>query len=120
MSGIRKQVLAILALSALLLTAALVPGAQSAPFLDQGYAGAVTVSGKIAPGNGPVSIYDNSNTPRTQLGLSQSVDKDGNFAATVNPALIIGHKIVAVDAKGATSREMVVASQPSGPAGPVD
>jgi len=118
MVDVRKSLVASLVLAALLLSAALVLGAQSAPLLDQGYAGAVIVSGKVAPGNGSVSIYDNSTTPRTELGLSQSIDQDGNFAATVKPALILGHKIVAVDEKGATSAEMVVASRPSSPAGP--
>ena len=115
---IQPRVVAIIALAALLLNAALVLGAQSGPVLDQSYAGAVTVSGKVAPGNGSVSIYDISNTPRTELGVSQSVDKDGNFAATVNPALISGHRIVVVDGKGATSEAMVVRSRPDGPAGP--
>ena len=118
MTDRQPRVLAFLALAALLLTATLVLGAQSKPVLDQGYAGAVTVSGKVATGNGSVSIYDISNTPRTELGESQSVDKDGNFAVTIKPALISGHKIVAVDEKGATSEEMVVAPRPSGPAGP--
>jgi hypothetical protein len=107
-----------LAIAALFLIATLIVDAQAAPVLDQGYVGAVTVSGRVAPGNGSVSIYDISNTPRTELGVSQSVDKDGNFAVTVKPALISGHKIVVVDEKGATSEEMVVATRPSGPAGP--
>lgn len=107
-----------LALAALLLTPTLVLGAQSDPGLDQAYAGAVIVSGKVAPGNNSVSIYDVSNTPRIELGVSESVDKDGNFAVSIKPALISGHKIVAVDAKGAISEEMVVVSRPSGPAGP--
>jgi hypothetical protein len=102
----------------LLLTSTLVLSAQSPPVLDHGYTGAVTVSGKVAPGDGSVSIYDISNNPRTELGVSQSVDKDGNFAVTVNPALVSGHRIVVVDAKGATSEAMVVRSRPDGPAGP--
>src|ERR1043166_1177853 len=102
MEDIQKGIPASLALAALLLTATLVLAAQSTPVLDQGYAGAVTVSGKVAPGNEPVSIYDISYTPRTELGVSRSVDKDGNFAATVNPALISGHRIVVVDAEGVT------------------
>ena len=76
------------------------------------------MSGKVAPGNGSVSIYDISNDPRTELGVSQSVDKDGNFAATVNPALVSCHRIVVVDAKGATSAAMVVRSRLDGPARP--
>jgi hypothetical protein len=118
MIEVRKSIVSSLALVALLLSAGLVLGAQSKLVLDQGYAGAVTVSGKVAPGNGSVSIYDVSNTPRTELGVSESVDKNGNFAVTVKPALISGHKIVAEDAKGAISEEMVVISRPSGPAGP--
>lgn len=114
----QQRILTALAVAALILTGTLVLGAQSAPVLDQGYAGAVTVSGRVAPGNGSVSIYDVSDTPRIELGVSESVDKDGNFAATVNPALVAGHRIVVVDAQGATSEAMVVLPRPIGPAGP--
>ena len=92
--------------------------AQSLPVLSPAFTGAATVSGKVAPGAGPVTIYDLSYPAKTQLGSSQSVDGSGNFAVSVKPPLIVGHQIVAVDATGSTSVPVVVAKPPAGPAGP--
>ena len=92
--------------------------AQSPPVLSQPYAGAVIVSGTVAPGRSPVSIYDNSYPVQTKLGMSQSVDGSGNFAVSIKVPLILGHQIVAVDGSGASSAPMVVAPLPQGPAGP--
>jgi hypothetical protein len=92
--------------------------AQSLPSLGPCYAGAVVLSGKIAPGAGPVAIYDLSYPAQTKLGSSQSVDANGNFAVSVKPPLILGHHIVAVDANGVTSVPTVVTNQPANPAGP--
>src|SRR5262245_40051362 len=100
----KKNLIVSFTLAALSVLAPVVLGRQlNPPVLDQAYAGAVTVSGKITPGDGPVSIYDVSTAPRIALGVSESIDKDGNFAVAVKPALISSHKIVAVDAKGNTS-----------------
>ena len=87
--------------------------AQSAPTLDQPYIGAVMVSGKATPGQAPVVIYDTTNSTRSALGSSQSVDKMGNFAAMLNAPLIAGHSLVVVDRSGATSAVMVVTKRPS-------
>jgi len=89
--------------------------AQNAPVLDQGYAGAAMVSGKVSPGQGTVTIYDTSNQARIFLGTSQSIDSSGKFAVAINSPLILGHSIVVVDQNGATSPAMVVAARPSSP-----
>ena len=118
MEGIQKRNARFLVLVAFSLVMTLILVAQSTPVLNQGYAGAVAVSGKVIPGNGPVSIYDISYPARTKLGTSQSVDGSGNFAATVKPPLVLNHQIVAVDVNGATSQPMVVAAPPSSPSRP--
>jgi hypothetical protein len=89
--------------------------AQSEPLLDQTYAGSTMVSGKVAPGQTSLTIYDISYKERVALGTSRSIDKNGNFAVSVSPRLILGHSIVAVDQSGATSQEMVIAVPPSSP-----
>ncbi len=118
METIERSFIISLALAALFLTATPVLVAQSTPVLNQGYADAVTVSGTVAPGQGPVMIYDLSYPAQTRLGESQSVDEHGNFAVTVKPPLILNHQIVAVDGNGATSPAMTVAAPPKSPAGP--
>jgi len=89
--------------------------AQDTPVLDQGYAGATMVSGKVSPRQTPLTIYDTSYPSRKALGTSQSIDGRGNFAASINPPLILGHHIVVVDSTGTTSPAMVVAARPSSP-----
>ncbi len=113
-----KKILKLLVLAVILPAATLFLLAQNAPVLDQGYAGAAMVSGKVTPGQGPVTIYDTSYPARTKLGTSQSIDGKGNFAAAVQPSLILGHQIVAVDGTGASSPAMVVAARPSSPTRP--
>lgn len=107
-----------LALTALLILLALFLYADATPVLNQGYVGAVTVAGTVAPGNGPVSIFDLSYPTRTQIGASNSIDANGNFAAAVNPPLILNHNLIAVDAHGVASQVMIVATRPSSPVGP--
>src|SRR2546425_3562438 len=116
MKDIKRKFVAPLALAVLSSIATLVLVAQSAPALDQGYTGAVTVSGRVAPGSGPVTIYDISYPVQTKLGISQAIDRDGNFAASIKPPLILGHQIVAVDTNGTTSDAMIVADLPDSPA----
>lgn len=118
MGRIGKELFRFSAVMSLLICAAEVLYANSAPNLNQAYVGAVIVSGSIAPRSGPVTIFDLSFPARTQIGVSNSIDTNGNFAASVNPPLIANHQIVAVDANGATSQVMVVAARPSSPAGP--
>jgi len=103
-------------LLAALFTLVLALFAQSLPSLGACYAGAVALSGKIAPGAGPVAIYDISYPAKTKLGESQSVDAQGNFAVSIKPPLVAGHQIVVVDAKGATSVPTVVTKRPANPA----
>jgi hypothetical protein len=104
----RQGLHSLLALAVMCTAAALLVFAQGTPQLDQGYAGAAMVSGRASPGQAPVTIYDTSSATRTILGSSQSIDGAGNFAASVNPPLILGHRIVVVDHSGATSPAMVV------------
>lgn len=118
MGRIRKEFFRCVVFLGLLVFTALVLSADSTPILDQGYDGAVAVSGRIAPGSGPVSIFDLSYPARTQLGTSSSIDANGNFAANVNPPLIANHQIVAVDANGSTSQAMIVSARPSSPVRP--
>jgi hypothetical protein len=120
MKVVRLGTVALPALAAFLVLAAPILIARAGPVLDQGYAGTVTVSGNGASTNGPVTIYDISYPASVKLGESQSIDAYGNFAVTVEPSLILGHRIVAVDASGARSAAMDVVAPPSGPAGPGD
>ena len=89
--------------------------APNAPALNQGFAGDRTVSGRAAPGSGPIKVYDVSTTPRTEVGQGEtSMDSTGNFAVSVDPPLVLGHRIVAVDKQGRSSAPMIVAD--TGPA----
>jgi hypothetical protein len=115
MSKIRVGSTAVLLLAVIGFAACTVLMAQSAPILNPCNAGAVVVLGSITPGGGPVSIYDLSYPARTKLGTSKSIDARGNFAASVKPPLVVGHQIVAVDAKGASSNMVVVAPRPANP-----
>lgn len=90
--------------------------AQGVPFLSPAYAGSVTVSGKIAPGAGPVTIFDLSYPAKTEIGTGSSVDGAGNFAVSVKPALIEGHLLVVVDAHGNSSTPAAVVKAPPSPA----
>ncbi len=86
--------------------------AQAPPVLDPAFAGSVTVSGHVTPGAGPVTIYDISYPTQTKLGGSAWIDKRGAFAATVKPALILGHRIVAVQGKGSPGPVLVITAPP--------
>jgi hypothetical protein len=111
----RKQMVkALLSLVVLVATTSLVDG-QSTPLLDQGYAGMAMVSGKVSPGQESVTVYDTSYSARMVLGRSKSMDGSGNFAASINPPLVLGHHIVVVDQSGASSPAMTVAPRPSSP-----
>jgi hypothetical protein len=92
--------------------------AQSAPILSPCNAGSVVVLGIVTPSGGPVSIYDLSYPAKTKLGTSKSIDAKGNFAASVKPPLVAGHRIVAVDSKGVNSNIVVVAPRPASPSIP--
>lgn len=118
MEAMYKLWVIVLALAACVLTITQVLVAQSTAIVHQGYAGAAIVAGKVAPGRQQVTIYDLSYPARTKLGVSESVDKQGNFAVTVKPPLLINHRIIAVDENGATSPAMTVAAPPRSPAGP--
>jgi hypothetical protein len=113
----RGRFVASLAFVVLVFAAAQVLFAQAVPLLDPAYAGSVTVSGHVNPSGGPVIIYDISYPTQTKLGGSGSIDRRGNFAVTVKPALILGHRIVAVQGKGSTGPAMLVTAPPLSPTG---
>jgi hypothetical protein len=92
--------------------------AQTLPTLAPANAGAATVSGRVAAGAAPVSIYDLSYPTKTMLGSGGSVDGNGNFAVSVKPVLIAGHQIVVVDGHGNTSLPVTVSAPTAGPKGP--
>ena len=92
--------------------------AQSPPHLNPVFSGAVTITGRVGHGVQEVAIYDLSFPVETKLGTSKSIDRYGNFAAMVKPALVKGHQIVAIDENGARSNVVIVGALPAGPAGP--
>src|SRR5262245_54594297 len=107
------------AIGTLLILAALILTAQTTvPVLEPAFKGSGSVTGRAAVSSGPIEVYDVTYTPRTLLGKSNSMDRDGNFAVAVNPELILDHKIVAVDRSGRTSTEVTVVAPPAAPAGP--
>jgi hypothetical protein len=76
------------------------------------------VSGKASPGSGPITIYDASFPAKTQIGKATAVADDGTFSSSVDPPLVKGHQIIAVDQNGNASAQVTViaASQRPGPA----
>jgi hypothetical protein len=80
----------------------------AAPVLNQCTAGDRTVSGRAAPGSGPLRIYDISKATRTLIGDQTTMDSDGNFAVPVSSPLVRGHQIIAVDKNDRASEPMSV------------
>jgi hypothetical protein len=75
------------------------------------------VWGTASPDSGPIMIYDISLPEKTQIGTAKAVASDGAFSSSVNPPLVKGHQIVAVDQNGQTSSPVTVveASKRPGP-----
>jgi hypothetical protein len=88
--------------------------AQSDPVIDSGYANEFTVDGMADPASGSITVFDLSYEARTALGRGV-VGRDGKFAVVVNPALIAGHQLVAVDKFGRASGVFTVAHPRAGP-----
>jgi hypothetical protein len=88
--------------------------AQSNPVIDSGYANEVTVDGIADPASGSITVFDLSYEARTALGRGE-VGRDGRFAVVVNPALIAGHLLIAVDKFGRVSAVFAVANPRAGP-----
>jgi hypothetical protein len=87
----------------------------SAPSLNQGAANDRVVSGRAAPGSDPLKIYDITHSTRIPISQGQTtMDSEGNFAVSVDPPLVAGHRIVAVDKHGRSSAPITV--QESDPA----
>lgn len=112
MQDIRGRLVVSLALATLVFSATQILYAQAVPLLDPAYAGSVAISGHVNPGGGPVTVYDISYPARTKLGGSASIDKRGNFAVTVKPALILGHRIIAVQGKNSAGQAMLITAPP--------
>src|SRR5438552_6200585 len=88
--------------------------AQTAPAITSAYDKEVAVDGRADSGTGPIAVIDISYDAETRLG-SGDLSSDGTFAVYVNPALIQGHQLVAVDKNGQRSEVFVVAPSRSGP-----
>ena len=107
----RRRIVLVATAAAVFVAIAMVCLAQApaAPVLNQGTAGDRTVAGQAAPGSDPIQIYDTSYPTRTPIGQGKtSMDSEGNFAVSVDPPLVLGHKIVAVDKHGRSSAPMTV------------
>jgi len=107
----RKRILFIIAAVTLVagITVMLLAQPQTMPVLNQGTHGDQTVSGRVAPDSGPLKIFDISYSTRTSIGHGKtSIDSAGNFAVSVKPPLVGGHKIIVEDNHGHTSAPMTV------------
>jgi len=114
--NMRRQFRMLLVSTGFLVAITLQLFAQATPVLDQGYAGSLMVSGRASPDRIPLTIYDASHQRRTALGVSKSIDREGNFAVAIAPALILSHTIIVVDSAGDSSPAMTVVARPSSPA----
>ncbi len=74
------------------------------------------VSGKAAPGSGPIVIYDMSFPVATKIGTAHDIANDGRFFAAVKPPLVNGHQIIAVDQHGNASTPVTVIEADPNPA----
>lgn len=74
--------------------------AWTQPLVSEAFAREVTLNGVADPGVGAtVIILDLSYAVETKIGVGR-VARNGEFAAVVKPALIEGHRLVAVDVRG--------------------
>lgn len=106
-----------LLLGGILLTVAgfcIAQGSGSNPTLRTPMAGDQVVWGTASPGSGPIAIYDVS--VKAQIGTAKAVATDGTFSSSVNPPLVKGHQITAVDQNGKTSAPVTVAETGPRPA----
>ncbi len=65
------------------------------------------------PGSGPITIYGTSFTAPAPIGRAGTMDAAGNFAVSVDPALISGNTIVAEDAFDNQSAAVTVNDPPA-------
>lgn len=88
----------------------------SNPTLRTPMEGDQVVWGAASPGSDPIAIYDIS--VKSQIGTAKAVAADGTFSSAVNPPLVKGHQITAVDQNGKASQPVTVvdASKRPGPA----
>ena len=96
------------------LFAASLLSAGTAPTIASGYGREINVDGTADPTAGPIAILDISYPAQTRIG-GGAVNGDGSFGVVVNPALIAGHSLVAVDSQGRRSAAFAVAPPRSGP-----
>lgn len=73
------------------------------PELHQPFAGARMVTGTADPTSAPLTVFDTSFKVPTVLGSGIEMDAEGNFAVSVDPPLVEGQTIIAVDAQGRAS-----------------
>lgn len=102
----------VLLVSGLLILATV--SAQTTPVIVAAYDKDVTVDGLSDPAAGPIVVFDLSYDVDTQIGTAE-VSAEGKFAASVSPALIKSHGLVAVDRYGRRSATFVVGPARSGP-----
>src|SRR5689334_16111648 len=80
---------------------------QAAPVITAAYEKEITVDGIADPNAGPITIIDVSTTVETRIGAG-GVSPDGSFTAVVNPAPVIGNRLVAIDKNGVRSSVFTV------------
>ena len=85
--------------------------------LNPVYTGLSIVSGTAVAGSSPITIYDTSYATRSKIGTAAGTASDGKFYCAVKPALIAGHKIIAVDKMGNVS-SVVTVTQKAGALSP--
>ena len=93
---------------ALLCVSVAQPASAQTLSLVEPHAGASMVGGTAEPGSGPITIYATSYDAWAPIGRGNSMDAGGNFAVLVDPPLIAGDTILAEDAQGRQSAEIVV------------
>ncbi len=76
--------------------------------IDQAYAGGHVVGGTAEPASGPITIYNTSYGAWAPIGRNNSMDTAGNFAVYVDPPPKAGDTILAEDAFGKQSAEIIV------------
>lgn len=76
--------------------------------IDQAHAGAYVVGGTAEPASGPITIYNTSYGAWAPIGQGSSMDVNGIFAVHVDPPPKAGDTILAEDAFGRQSAEIVV------------
>ncbi len=97
--------IAVLALMVIVITW---PALAQTLSIDQAHAGAYVVGGTAEPGSGPITVYNTSYGAWAPIGRNNSMDINGIFAVYVDPPPKAGDTILAEDALGRQSAEIVV------------